>query len=383
MFRRWAGVATIAAVLERKVWLRAFNRTLYPNLYTLLVGGPGVGKTDAIRNVIDFWNDIPGLHVAPSSVSRASLTDALNSAERTILRPLDIETPFLKFNSLQVAATEFGTFLTAYDGEFLSTLNDLYDNVRYNERKRSMKDEINIPKPNLSLIAGTTPAWLGGTLPETAWAEGFSSRLLMVYSGDRIKIDPFATEDKNPALRANLLADLRQIHELFGQISFDEKVVDLFRAWYTADCPPIPTHPKLEHYLPRRHIHFLKLCMVMSVSRSSEMVIRVEDFQAAQDLLLETEAYMPDVFKSMRYNSDANVIDEAYNFVWTAFTKEQKPIAEHRIINFLAQRMPSHSVAKVLEVMVDSDMLAVASISDERGRKTYRPTPRATHSGSS
>lgn len=378
IFRRWSAAVIIAGALERKVWFKVGKRILYPSLYVLLTGGPGVGKTDALRGVTNYWEKLPELHIAPSSVSRASLIDSIAAAERSVLRPTDAQ-PYTKFNSLQAAVTEFGTFLSAYDTEFLSTLNDLYDCIRYKESKRHMKSPIELPAPQLNLIAGTTPAWLGGTLPETAWAEGFSSRLLMIYSGERVKVDLFDDTENDEVADRLFVEDLQRIHQLFGPMAMTPDVVQAMQAWYMLDCPPVPEHPKLEHYLPRRHIHFLKLCMIQSVSRSNELVIRMEDYQAAMDMLLEAEAYMPDVFKAMRYNSDANVYDEVFNYVYTLYLKEMKPIAENRIIYYIGMRMPNHSVTRTLEHMVHAGLLKVASISGPGGLQTYVPTPKAEH----
>jgi DNA replicative helicase MCM subunit Mcm2 (Cdc46/Mcm family) len=363
--------------LERKVFIKAFKRLLYPNLYVLLVGGPGVGKTDAIRGAFEFWDTIPQIHQAPSNVSRASLVDSLAKAERALLLPNEL----IKFNHLNVASDELGVFLSQYESSFMSTLNKLYDGTIYTEEKRSMKNDIKIEKPLLNLIAGTTPAWLGGNLPETAWAEGFSSRLLLVYSGERIKIDPFAGDARDAILFDKLQGDFKTIHNLIGKLEWAPDVVEAFKAWYMLDCPPIPDHPKLEHYLPRRHIHFLKLCIIQSVSRSNDLVIRMVDYQAAMEMLLITEGTMPDVFRSMRMiNSDANVIDEAFNYIYTLFAKEQKPISEHRLIHFLSQRMPSHSVFKVIETMVASNMIEVGGVGTGLGgRNSYRPVPKISH----
>jgi hypothetical protein len=305
------------------------------------------------------------------------LVDSLNAAERTVLRPSDAQ-PFTKFNSLQIGATEFGTFLSAYDTEFLSTLNDLYDCVRYKEAKRHMKTPIEMPAPQLNLIAGTTPAWLGGTLPETAWAEGFSSRLLLIFAGERIKVDLFGIGPQDEELRQKLIADLIDINGMFGQLQFEPEVVETFTAWYMMDCPPVPDHPKLEHYLPRRHIHLLKLAMVMSVARASDYVIRMVDYQNAMDMLLEAEIFMPDVFKAMRYNSDANVYDETYAFVYNTYLKEDKAVPEHRIIYFIGQRAPSYAVTKVLEVMVQGGMLKITDINGPGGRPAYTPATKGT-----
>lgn len=324
----------------------------------------------------EYWAELPDLHIAPSSVSRASLADSLAAAKRHILRPTELPA-FEEFNSLQVCSTEFGTFLSAYESEFMSTLNDLYDCVPYNEKKRSMKEELAIAKPQLSIVAATTPAWLCGSLPETAWAEGFSSRLLLVFSQERIKMDPFALAEAANPLQNLLFADLKQIHNLHGTMMFDEEFIPLFRDWYMEDCPPVPEHPKLEHYLPRRHIHFLKLCMVFSASRSNEMLLRSEDFHAARNLLIDTEALMPEVFKAMKYNSDSNIMDEVYSFVWQMFAKEQKGISEHRVRRFLGERAPAYAVDKILDSMLKSRILLVESVGGgEGGMNTFKPAPK-------
>lgn len=378
LFRRWAAAMVIAGALERKVWFKVGKRLLYPSLYVLLTGGPGIGKTDALRGVAKYWETLPELKIAPDSLSRASLIDSINEAERSVLRPTDAN-PYTKFNSLQAVVAEFGTFLSQYDSEFLSTLNHLYDCIRYKESKRHMKQPIELNAPQLNLIAATTPAWLGGTLPETAWAEGFSSRLMIIYSGERIKVDLFADEATDEAAEALFVEDLQKIHMLFGPMLMTPDVAAALQAWYMLDGPPIPEHPKLEHYLPRRHVHLLKLCMIHSIARSNELVIRMVDYQEAMDMLIEAERYMPDVFKAMRHNSDANVYDEIYNYVYTLFLKENKPIAEHRILHFIGMRMPTHAIPKALEHMTNSGMLKVAAIGGPGGRSMYQPTPKAEH----
>lgn len=369
----------LAGALERKVWLRlkGWQRILYPNLYVLLIAGPGVGKTDALRGVRQFWETLPNLHVAPSSVSRASLTDSLNEAQRAILEPTT--GAFEKFNSLAVCAEEFGTFLTAYETEFMSTLNHLYDNIKYSEKKRSMKEGIEIVAPQLNLIAATTPSWLGGNLPDTAWSEGFASRLMLVFSAEKIKRHPFEGEAHNDALEAQLLLELESIHDLFGAIQISEEFAALFLAWYMGDCPPSPEHPKLEHYLPRRHVHFLKLAMIFSISRSSELILSEIDYYEAMNFLLDTEAQMPEIFKAIKYNSDANVIDEVYAFIWQAYAKEKKGISVHRIYRFISERAPSYAVEPILNSMIKSRVILPESVGGgEGGLNTFKPAPRAS-----
>ena len=48
-FRLWSAITAISGVLERKVWIQTAQSFLYPNLFTLLVGPPATGKTQAIK----------------------------------------------------------------------------------------------------------------------------------------------------------------------------------------------------------------------------------------------------------------------------------------------------------------------------------------------
>lgn len=368
-------MAAVTGALERKTWIKVSRALTYPNLYVLLVGGPGVGKSQALRRTVSFWTDLPDLHVAPDSVSRASLADELQLAERQVLQPLT--GVFDKFNALAVCASEFGTFLSQYEGEFMSTLNHLYDGDRYKEKKRSMKEAILIEKPHLNIVAATTPAWLSTSLPESAWAEGFASRLILVFSAERAKIDLWGTRDTDSALEKQLHSDINSIHKMYGQYKWEEEVQSALQAWVDADCPPKPDHSKLEHYLPRRPWHLLKLTMIMSAARSSELVIRMIDYQRAMDLFLETEATMPDVFRSMKNNSDSGIIDEVYNWIWQTYAKTKKGLPEHLIIHFLSERAPSYAVMKMLDVMIQSNMITVSDISGPGGRPLYKPSPKA------
>lgn len=369
----------IAGALERKVWVKVGRRILYPSQYVLLVGPPGVGKTDALRNVLELWDELPTLRVAPNSVTRASLTDELKKAERNILRPTDA-VPYKVFNSLQACPTEFGTFLTTYDGEFMSSLNDLYDCIRYRESKRHLKEPIEINNPQLNLLSATTPAWLSSTLPVTAWAEGFSSRLMMIFSGERqLVADLFLEDAIDDAVRSALVHDLKRIHEAYGEMSITKEFHEAYLAWYHRGGPPIPEHPKLEHYLPRRHIHLLKLAMCHSLSSREDLVLRIEDYQAAMEMFIEAEEQIPEIFKAMKHSPEANVMDETYNYVAATYQKEQRPVSEHRIVHFIGQRAPTYTVTKILEHLVASNILKIVDFAGPGGRARYMPSPRQEH----
>lgn len=357
MFRKWAGIGILSAVMEQKVWVRTKGSNLYPNTYLILVGPPGVGKSAVLSQAERILRAVPDLHVSPSSVTGASLVDTLALSPRKLLNPV-----FIQFNSLQVIASELGVFLPMYDPSFMNILQKLYDREPYEERRRTGKvNHVKIESPNISILGGTTPSYLNSFLPEGAWDQGFTSRTVFIYSGEPVEVPLFSEEGEYDLLEhlyIDLLHDLKAIFNLYGKLNWSREAIDAIVAWDRAKLAPVPDHGKLAHYNSRRLAHVIKLCIVASVARSSEPEIILEDFQSAQDWLLQAEIYMPDIFRSMGVSGDARAIEDTWYFIMQIYGKENRnPVAEHRVVSFLKDRVPTHAVTKVIEIMVKSKLL--------------------------
>lgn len=355
----------MAMALERKVWIRTNIGELFPNLYIIAVAPPGVGKTIITSTVHHFVSSLDSHHVAPSSVSRASLIDAMMAAERKVIDP-KANPPVKTFNALAVIQNEMGVFLPMYDTEFMATLTDLYDGNQYHEKKRS-KDINNVmAAPQLNLFAATTVAYLHDTMPEQAWDHGFLSRTILVHSGEMTIRSLFDIIEKPEFVHGQLTADLKTISALIGKFTFEAGAAHAIDAWHKAGGPPKPDHPKLQHYATRRSAHILKLCMVASASRSNDMVITLEDYHRALEWLFEAESFMPDIFKSMSIGGDAKAIEDTYYWAYKMYMKKGEALSEALIIEYLQNKVASHSVERILQLMVKSRLF-------EKTFDGYRP----------
>ena len=351
IFRRWAAISTIAGVLERKVWVRTMNMELYPHIYAVLVGPPGVGKSVSTNQTEEFWREIKGLHVAPKSVSKASLIDALNDAKREKTVIDGNNSKRLTFNTLNINAGELGVLIPQYDSDFMNILTDIWDSRVYEERRRGKDLHIKIDRPQLNILAATTPSYLNQTLPEGAWDQGFLSRTFLVYSGETSLVDVFAEDFIDHDKRQKLKTDLRDISDLVGQYGWDMEAREAMRNWHLSGGLPKPEHPKLIHYNIRRTQQLLKLCMIATASRTNQRIITLEDYNTALGWMLQTESSMEEIFKALGAKGDAQVMEEAWHFLYKVYMATKDPVPEHRLINFLAEKLPSYSVLRVVELM--------------------------------
>jgi len=357
IFRVWGAITALSGAMERKVWVRTKGSNLYPNLYVVLVANPGIGKTEITHRIQTYWKDVPDLHVAHSSITKAALVDSLNEGLRSVVRPNEVPAVSI-FNSLLVAANELGVLLPTYDYEFMNVLTDLYDCKNYSEKRRTNKLVIEIDNPHMTILAACTPAYLMSVLPEGAWDQGFLSRTLLIYSGDMVLNSLFLEESEDQESRKELTERLKEISKFYGKLSFTLDAKEALDTFYLSGGDPKPDHPKLFHYNTRRIVHILKLSMIASLSESLEGTITLDHVQRALDWLMQAEFYMPDIFKAMSSGGPGQLIEECWHFVFSAYSKSGKsPVPEARVINFLGQRTPAHNVQQVLTVMQSAGLL--------------------------
>lgn len=378
LFRKWAGLATVAGVMERRFFVDVGRGPLYPNMYIVLVAPPGIGKTVLTSEVWKLWYELStgnadGMHVAPPSMTAASVIDSLRDADRKFYSPSTPLEP-LRYNSLAICSNELGTLLPAYDPEMMNRLTDIYDGHPYAERRRTKDLNFKIERPQINFLAATTPVHLSNSMPEGAWDQGFLSRTMMIFSAERNILPLFNKRDDATVLRKELQNDLRHIFSLAGEIKFSEPAAAAISAWHDAGGPPAPDHPRLSNYTTRRTAHLLKLCMISSLAVRDTLIIELDDFNVALNWLLEAEMLMPDIFKAMVVNADSKAMDECWHFAYNIWMKEQQPVAEHRIVAFLAERVPVQNVMRMLDVLVQQAIFTKTLVSGVGS--AYQPKPR-------
>lgn len=340
VFNRWAALSAISSVLQRRCFVNVLSSKLYGNLYVVLVGRPGVGKTVAVNGVKEFIHHTkisPYVSVAADSTSRESffqqMEEAYENRKTKIKVDLDLSPDVFNHASISILSGEFGSLMSSKNIEFMRALTDLYDSDRPEYKyKLKQAESTYIKNPWITMLAGTTPGDLGEILPHGATDQGFTSRLLLIWSDDVYESDDlFQILPRSSTLKNDLLHDLEQMLLLHGEFIFTEEAAQVVNEFYKNRRVHGPSDPILENYNTRRVTHFIKLCIVMSAAKRSTQLIHAEDCLRAKEWLLEAELNMPKCFSSIGQNQAANVLPKVMQYIVNEYKQTRRPIRERKI----------------------------------------------------
>lgn len=306
LFRKWTGVAALAAAIERKAWLTLGNIVLFPNFYIVLVSPPGKArKGTALAPARTFMEKLD-INLAPNRVTRSSLTQELVDSQDTFQIGKDI----VRHASLTVYSSELTVFTGYRDKELMGDLMDLFDCPNEWEYRTIARGKETLDNVWFNLIGATTPESVRAALPEDAEGAGLSSRIIFVYE-ETIDI-PIAWPEYKDNLFKPLRQDLEHINEnLIGPFAVSQSFKDEYEKWYVTQYhnPPFD-EGTMSGYLSRRQVHLTKLALVMSASESDDKIITAKHFNRARRLLEETELRMPRTFATIGSSDNVEVVSK-------------------------------------------------------------------------
>ena len=298
----WSGVSAVAGALRRRVWIDMGYFKWTPCFYIIIVAPPGVvSKSTTAAISMDILRKVPGIKFGPQMVTWPALVTAFAEAREEF----EYNQEWYPMCSLTIESSELGNLINPADREMIDLLVTLWDIKQggFNKvTKGSGKDEV--VNPWINLIACTTPAWIEGNFPEYMIGGGFTSRCLFVYAEKKEKYVAYPILEIPPGItdvQSALVQDLEHIAiTLAGPFKLDEKAIEWGRLWYKThhDSGP-PEHlidERFSGYLARKQTHMHKLAMILSASRTDEMIIRTEDLFTSNEMLNDLEKSMPKVF---------------------------------------------------------------------------------------
>lgn len=338
IYTRWCAVSGIGALLARQCWIVHGGSKIYPNQYIMLIGNPGARKDTAIammRKVLlcagydkiaatktskeRFIMDIAGIPLEGEGLDKRKIDELLGSDDRETV------------HDIYVMSGEFGTFVGYGNGEFISMLTTLWDNLPDYDGRYKNSRSVLVYQPTVSILGGNTHRGFALTFPSDIMDQGFLSRLLLIYGepiGRRITFPKVITEEERQVL-ARWLQEM--LFTMQGELELTQEAKqaldDIYQTWVDLD------DIRFQHYSSRRLTHLFKLCIICAAARKSR-VIDLQDVIYGNTMLTHAENLMPralgefgkskhaDVAAKILEFMEQHVLPATINDIWKAVSTE-------------------------------------------------------------
>ncbi len=347
--RRWTALSIIAAALERKVHFSQKKFLIFPNLYTIIVAGSGIGKSVSTNVGVDLLRELGGINFMSERLTAGSLIEQLKrSNSEYSCNGLQV-----KQSSIFAYASELKVLLSEVYGSISELLTTFYDSIPYDSSKPWIYEtkgagQTKIFGPCLNILGASTSAWLTQAIPPSEMEGGFASRVMFVVEKNLPDhFAPFVEENAEvEAMKPRLVADLKQIHALRGAFTLTPEAREFYKEWYIKDRTEAGknTDARFEGYFGRKRTTLIKLAMLIAVSRGSALLITPEHLTEALDYMQDLELSMLDAFGATGKNKLAEGVYKIKEMV-----RSRKHIAHKELLRAFWRDYSGSEISQILD----------------------------------
>lgn len=363
-FHFWCGISTIAAALQRHVWIDMGFFEWVPNFYIILVAPPGiVNKTSTINIGSRMLRELKTIHEGPNVLTWQALVQTMATASEMF----ECNGEFHTQCALHIAAGELGNLLDPSNRDLLDVLTALWDGQREPFRKiTKTQGSDTIINPCLNLIAGTTPAWISTHVPEHFIGGGLASRCIFLFANQKRRLEAYPKQHytaQHSALYDALVHDLELINTLKGEYTLTPEAMAWGEAWYESHYK---THSRtmatsrFGGYLARKQTHIHKLAMVLAAASSDGLRITAEHLQKAERIITATEAALSQVFAGIGETPEGRHLSEIVRIVHT-----HGRIPYQRLYAYMSRVVLAADFDKLVLSAQKAGLVSVAKAGDE------------------
>jgi hypothetical protein len=355
VYSLWCGISTVSAVLGRDVFLDMGHYTVYPNMYIVLVAGSGKCKKSTSISVAEKF--ISKVRPKVQTFCQKGTPEAL-IANLAGVNADEEENTLRACAEGILIADELATLIdknSSQNGliQLLTTLWDAKDSFIYETRGRGKE---RIDNSCVSLLGGSTIAWIKESIGLSAIAGGFTARIIFVYQD---KPERFVLRThQDPTIKVlgdNIVHDLCEIAKLRGAFCPEPEAWTMLEEEYVNFMQTNPMHENkyLSGYANKRTSNLLKLCMVMSASKRDDRIVTVQDASEALRVLKHVEQFMPTVMMAIA-EEDSGVNN---NYI-AEIVKAKKVIDRKMLLNLVHHKLSAAQMDEALNTLEQAGIVS-------------------------
>lgn len=357
LFHAWGALSALSACVSRKVFFDQAYFKIYPNLYVILVGEPGDGKSTAMglsKSMVQK-SEMP---IAPSSCTLQQISFLMSETQADSVCHLKFINGTLPMQVTQFSfyADEIVVMLSAGGNpksliEFFTTIYA----VESHEVATKNKGTDLIVSPYVTMLACMTPEQTSQLFKENLITGGFSRRGIFVW-GKRHGV-PIALPAHDPLreeARARCLAHLQKVKRFFCEYKLSECGKAWFVPWYDAKFKlmGMPYSSVFKNWLRTKDTQLLKVAMLLDMAQDMTGILTAELFQKALELLDRVEVNLHRVLAGAGRNPLA---DLAYKLLTKLEEAPDNKLSKKQLIGALFDDGDLEQIDKALDFLIRTD----------------------------
>lgn len=272
----WTALGLLGAVVNRKVVFYHGDIEIHGNLYILMVGPQGNGKSTANDIACSFFVRVcPDLEIGASTQSAEDIVQVMAKDEfarcftNEVGEQIEVR-PYAFF------INEFKDFIAYAPVRMLNFLTNIYDRKAFKAGtiKRGMEDIIN---PSLNIIACENPDQMIKFMKNDIVTGGISRRFIIVNETDYSEPKPFI--EVNLPLREHLTSRLIALRKVVGSFKWHPSGMKFYEPWYVTKQRSLAgiANPIMRGYISTKHVQLFKVCMLLDAVSDKPMFLFTDE----------------------------------------------------------------------------------------------------------
>lgn len=362
LYHIFAGFSLLSSLVGRRVWIKQGIFTFYPNLYIILVGSPGGGKSTALDEAKKFVRICKTLPLSGDAMTvQALLRNMTEESEGKVnphMKSYKYDGKIIPYAPISIFAGEFISFISMDPYGWITFLTTIYHEDVHEVKTKNKGNDL-LMGPYITMLGCLTPDTQQNLLQQKVIGGGFSRRAIYVWASGRG--EPIAFPEVTPEMEQAQL-DCLEYGRLLQKVEPGPMVWSPeARAWYE------PWYVNLRYglrdgkigtattvgYYESKHVQLMKLAMLYSLSESTEKILKVEHFLTALGYLEETEKNLDKVFAGTGPNPHAGVAEK----IMEILERVAKPMTSKELYKAMFREANREDIDSILHHLTATDRI--------------------------
>lgn len=318
-FHTWAGIVTLAAACERRIWIDHGRYQTYGNIYILLISRPGVGKSTAINSSQAILRGLrgrspedKGINFISQQSSEAGFYDPQFKRKKEFYVQNDKKSQSPGFIIFSEAANSMKEMPGG--GNIMKALTEFYDCPSYWSKSLTKQETLELTNICPTLLGACTFSDLPDIIPSRNLEGGLASRFIYIPEFERkIRTPSFKTTSMNEIVKQKLIEDLQVIYSKSGEMHMDP---DFYQDWSrlhgeSDEALNKATNSHLECLLARRFLNIEKLSILIALSETDNTIITGKHWERATSFFDAQAKHLPKILEFSSVTDDQKSMTDA------------------------------------------------------------------------